>query len=145
MIYPFYKRYKTSEYLTINMNSNIDDLIYFIKFWVECEITNYNSNILQLTQEETKDFNSFYFEDNVKLVMNKWIIILYQNEFGYDNNNFDYKLNKLCETYLIIETKQNNKSNCRDYKKMRCCDYFNINILVDIIANLFNEKQTVLK
>ena len=128
------------------MNSNIDDLIYFIKFWVECEITNYNSNILQLTQEETKDFNSFYFEDNVKLVMNKWIITLYQNEFGYDNNNFDYKLNKLCETYLIIETKQNNKSNnfC-DYKKNRCCDYFNINILVDIIANLFNEKQTCLK
>ena len=128
------------------MNSNIDDLIYFIKFWVECEITNYNSNILQLTQEETKDFNSFYFEDNVKLVTNKWIITLYQNEFGYDNNNFDYKLNKLCETYLIIETKQNNKSNnfC-DYKKNRCCDYFNINILVDIIANLFNEKQTCLK
>jgi hypothetical protein len=128
------------------MNSNIDDLIYFIKFWVECEITNYNSNILQLTQEETKDFNYFYLEDNVKLVMNKWIITLYQNEFGYDNNNFDYKLNKLCETYLIIETKQNNKSNdfC-DYKKIRCCDYFNINILVDIIANLFNEKQTCLK
>lgn len=128
------------------MNSNIDDLIYFIKFWVECEITNYNSNILQLTQEETKDFNSFYLEDNVKLVMNKWIITLYQNEFGYDSNNFDYKLNKLCETYLIIETKQNNKSNdFRDYKKIRCCDYFNINILVDIIANLFNEKQTCLR
>lgn len=128
------------------MNSNIDDLIYFIKFWVECEITNYNSNILQLTQEETKDFNSFYLEDNVKLVMNKWIITLYQNEFGYDSNNFDYKLNKLCETYLIIETKQNNKSNdFRDYKKIRCCDYFNINILLDIIANLFNEKQTCLR
>ena len=127
------------------MNSNIDDLIYFIKFWVECEITNYNSNILQLLQEETKGFNSLYFDDNVKLVMKKWIIILYQNEFGYDNNNFDYKLNKLCETYLIIETKQNNISNCRDHKKICCCDYFNINILVDIIENLFNENQTVLK
>ena len=145
--------------------------IVFLKKYIidEIELTlkNYIIDIIH-NEEEFDTFMEFYFKDNVEFVFDKFINYYYENAYSYDNNSFDEKLKKVFHDYKAAELKYNtgpnlnfiydydydpyarhmdgdNIENHRHQVYFTYSDYFNHEILCDIIVQLFDENQTRLK
>lgn len=122
-----------------------------------------------IPDEEIDTFMNFYLEDHVEVAFEKVINHYYEKAYGYDNTSFNEKLKKLFDHYKEAELKHNtgpnlqyynnynyqrytigmndddDDANDRVYLYFTYNNYFKVEILMEIIVQLFDKNQTILK
>jgi hypothetical protein len=148
--------------------NNTYNLLYFKEHLIDLVRNFILDHVVDIIPEEIDTFMQNYLEDHVEVAFDKVINYYYENAYGYDNTSLNEKFKKLFDHYKEAELNHNTGPNLQYYNNYNYQiytigmnddghdddrvylyftynDYFNVETLKEIIVQLFDENQTILK